>query len=86
MALLQARAAGLYLTGQQQPVPAGNLLIEEVTGAAVTLLGDCTDRDRGDRIAARADELRAMDEVPYLIRSADPPRSAPPPTRPPCPN
>jgi hypothetical protein len=36
-------------------------------GAAVTFLGYCTDRDHDYRIAARADELRAMGEVPYLI-------------------
>jgi len=64
MALLQARAAGLYLTGQQQPVRAGNLLIEEVTGAAVTLLGDCTDRHRNDRIAARADKCARWTRCP----------------------
>ena len=59
--------AELYLSGQQPPVPAGNLLIEEVAGAAVTFLGDCSDRDRDDRITARADELRAQGEVPYPI-------------------
>jgi L-cysteate sulfo-lyase len=66
-AAMHGLRAELYLTGQPPPVPAGNLLIEEVTGAAVTFLGDCTDRDRDDRIAARADELRAMGEVPYPI-------------------
>ena len=66
-AAMHGLRAELYLTGLQPPVPAGNLLIEEVAGAAVTFLGDCTDRDRDDRIAARVDELRAMGEVPYLI-------------------
>ena len=66
-AAMHGLRAELYLTGQQPPVPAGNLLVEEVAGAAVTFLGDCTDRDRDDRIAARADELRAQGEVPYPI-------------------
>jgi 1-aminocyclopropane-1-carboxylate deaminase/D-cysteine desulfhydrase-like pyridoxal-dependent ACC family enzyme len=59
--------AELYLSGPQPPGPAGNLLIEELAGAAVTFLGDCSDRDRDDRIAARTDKLRAMGEVPYPI-------------------
>jgi len=54
----------LYLSGQQPHGPAGNLLIEELAGAVVTFLGDCSDRDRDDLIAARIDELRAMGEVP----------------------
>ena len=66
-AAMHGLRAELYLTGQQPPVPAGNLLIDELAGAAVTFLGDCTDRDRDDRIAARADELRAQGEVPYPI-------------------
>ena len=66
-AAMHGLRAELYLTGQQPPVPAGNLLIEEIADAAVTFLGDCTDRDRDDRIAARADELRAQGEVPYPI-------------------
>ena len=66
-AAMHGLRAELYLTGQQPPVPAGNLLIDKLAGAAVTFLGDCTDRDHDDRIAARADELRAMGEVPYLI-------------------
>jgi 1-aminocyclopropane-1-carboxylate deaminase/D-cysteine desulfhydrase-like pyridoxal-dependent ACC family enzyme len=82
-AAMHGLRAELYLTGQQPPVPAGNLLIEELAGAAVTFLGDCTDRERDDRIAARADELRAMGEAPYPIPLGGSTRSAPPPTRPP---
>ena len=66
-AAMHGLRAELYLTGHQPPVPAGNLLIDELAGAAVTFLGDCTDRDRDDRIAARLDELRAQGEVPYPI-------------------
>lgn len=66
-AAMHGLRAELYLSGQQPRVPAGNLLIEEVAGAAVTFLGDCSDGDRDDRIAARTDELRAQGEVPYLI-------------------
>lgn len=66
-AAMHGLRAELYLTGQQPPAPAGNLLIEDLAGAAVTFLGEASDRDRDDRIAARADELRASGEVPYLI-------------------
>ena len=66
-AAMHGLRAELYLSGQQPPVSAGNLLIEEIADAGVTFLGDCTDRDRDDRIAARADELRAQGEVPYPI-------------------
>ena len=57
----------LYLSGPQPPGPAGNLLIEELAGAAITFLGEASDRDRDNQIAARMDELRAMGEVAYLI-------------------
>jgi 1-aminocyclopropane-1-carboxylate deaminase/D-cysteine desulfhydrase-like pyridoxal-dependent ACC family enzyme len=66
-AAMHGLRAELYLTGQQPPVPVGNLLIDELAGAAVTFLGDCSDRDRDDRLAARLDELRAQGEVPYPI-------------------
>ncbi len=66
-AAMHGLRAELYLSGPQPPAPAGNLLIEELAGAAITFLGDSSDRDREDRIAARMDELRAMGEVPYLI-------------------
>ena len=66
-AAMHGLRAELYLSGPQPPGPAGNLLIEELAGAAVTFLGDGSDRDRDDRITARMDELRAMGEVPYLI-------------------
>jgi 1-aminocyclopropane-1-carboxylate deaminase/D-cysteine desulfhydrase-like pyridoxal-dependent ACC family enzyme len=66
-AAMHGLRAELYLTGQQPPVPAGNLLIEDAAGAAVTFLGEASDRDRDDQIAARADELRAQGEVPYPI-------------------
>jgi 1-aminocyclopropane-1-carboxylate deaminase/D-cysteine desulfhydrase-like pyridoxal-dependent ACC family enzyme len=57
----------LYLSGPQPPGPSGNLLIDELAGASVTFLGDVSDRDRDDQMAARVDELRAQGEVPYLI-------------------
>ena len=66
-AAMHGLRAELYLSGPQPPGPAGNLLIEELAGAALTFLGDSSDRDRDDRIVARMDELRAMGEVPYLI-------------------
>jgi 1-aminocyclopropane-1-carboxylate deaminase/D-cysteine desulfhydrase-like pyridoxal-dependent ACC family enzyme len=57
----------LYLSGQQPPGPSGNLLIDELAGAAVTFLGEGSDLGCDDQMAARVDELRAMGEVPYLI-------------------
>lgn len=57
----------LYLRPQQPPGPAGNLLIDELAGAAVTFLGEASERDCDDRIAARIAELRGQGEVPYLI-------------------
>ncbi len=66
-AAMHGLRAELYLTGRQPPGPSGNLLIDDLAGAAVTFLGEASDRDRDDRIAARMDELRAHGEVPYLI-------------------
>ncbi len=59
--------AELYLSGRQPPAPAGNLLIAGLAGAAVTFLGECSERDRDDQIAHRMGQLRAAGEVPYLI-------------------
>lgn len=66
-AAMHGLRAELYLQGPDPGPRPGNLMIDELATAAITFLGDCDDRERDDRIAARMDELRAAGEVPYLI-------------------
>jgi L-cysteate sulfo-lyase len=57
----------LYLQGPEPGGRRGNLLLEGLVDAAIVFLGHCSDSERDDRLAARADELRAAGEVPYLV-------------------
>lgn len=57
----------LYLQGADPGTRTGNLLIEGLAEASLTFLGEASDLERDDRIAARMAELRAAGEVPYLI-------------------
>jgi 1-aminocyclopropane-1-carboxylate deaminase/D-cysteine desulfhydrase-like pyridoxal-dependent ACC family enzyme len=57
----------LYLQGPDPGARRCNLLIEGLVDAAVVFLSDCSDGERDRRLAARAAELRAAGEVPYLV-------------------
>ncbi len=66
-AAMHGLRAELYLTGPDPGPRTGNLLIAGLAGATIAFLGECSDRERDDRLTARVDELRAAGEVPYLI-------------------
>jgi 1-aminocyclopropane-1-carboxylate deaminase/D-cysteine desulfhydrase-like pyridoxal-dependent ACC family enzyme len=65
-AAMHGLRAELHLRGPDPGRRTGNLLVEGLVDATITF-HDCGTRELDERIAARADELRAAGEVPYLI-------------------
>jgi L-cysteate sulfo-lyase len=66
-AAMQGLRAELYLTGPDPGSRTGNLAVAGLAGATITFLGDCSDRERDDRLTARMNDLLATGEVPYLV-------------------
>lgn len=66
-AAMHGLRAELYLTGPDPGTRTGNLLLAWLAGATLAFLGDCSDRERDDRLGARMNDLRAAGEVPYLV-------------------